>query len=148
MENQLPITKSDITHPNNVMVVPTHSKKDFFKWWCVFMRPFINLSNREIDVVSSLLEQRWELSQTISDSHILDTLMMSEGVRKKVLDGCHITLQNYYVVIGNLKKRKVIINNAFNPKLIPNIRSTDNGCFKLTIAFKETEGGQQEEKAV
>lgn len=123
--------------PNNVVMVPTSSPLDFFRWWCVFLRPFVKLTNREIDVIASFLNQRWELSKHISDPAILDTMVMSEEIKKKVMEECKITLQHFYVVISNLKKNNIINNNVINPRLIPNIRQDDNGCFQLLILFKE-----------
>jgi hypothetical protein len=123
--------------PNNVVMVPTSSPLDFFRWWCVFLRPFVKLTNREIDGIASFLKQRWELSKHISDPAILDTMVMSEEIKKKVMEECKITLQHFYVVISNLKKNNIIHNNVINPRLIPNIRQDDNGCFQLLILFKE-----------
>ena len=77
--------------PNNIVTVPTSLGLEFFKWWCVFLRPFINLTNREIDVIASFLKQRWELSKNISDPVILDTMLMSETTKNKVLAECNIT---------------------------------------------------------
>lgn len=124
-------------NPNNLIKVPVTSKKDFFKWWCIFLRPFVNLTNREIDVVSSFLEHRWELSKLVSDPAILDTMVMSEDIKRKVMDECNITLQHFYVVMSNLRKHKVLKGTVINPRLIPNIRETDSGFFELRIIFKE-----------
>lgn len=126
--------------PNNLIKVPVTSKKDFFKWWCIFLRPFVNLTNREIDVVSSFLKQRWELSKVVSDPAILDAMVMSEDTKRKVMEECNITLQHFYVVMSNLRKHKVLKGTIINPRLIPNIRETDNDCFELRIIFKEEEG--------
>jgi hypothetical protein len=123
--------------PNNIVTVPTSLEKDFFKWWCVFLRPFINLTNREIDVMASFLKQRWELSKYISDPGILDTMLMSEDTKNKVQEECNITSQHLYVVMSNLRKNKVITGNSINPRLIPNVRKEDNGTFQLLIMFKD-----------
>ena len=125
--------------PNNLIKVPVTSKKDFFKWWCIFLRPFVNLTNREIDVVSSFLKQRWELSKIVSDPAILDAMVMSDDTKKKVMEECSITLQHFYVVMSNLRKHKVLKGTIINPRLIPNIRETDNDCFELRIIFKQEE---------
>jgi hypothetical protein len=123
--------------PNNIVTVPTSLGTEFFKWWCIFLRPFINLTNREIDVVASFLKQRWELSKHISDPTILDKMAMSEDTKAKVQEECSITSQHLYVVMSNLRKNKVIVNNVINPRLIPNIRQDDNGVFQLLILFKD-----------
>lgn len=123
--------------PNNIVPVPTSMGIEFFKWWCIFLRPFINLTNREVDVIANFLNQRWELSKSISDPAILDTMVMSESTKSKVIEKCNITQQHFYVVMSNLRKNKVIVNNVINPRLIPNIRKDDNGCFQLLILFKD-----------
>lgn len=125
-----------LPRPNNVITVPIEDSTDFFKWWCIFLRPFIKLTDREIDIVASFLKQRWELSKRISDPSLLDSMMLSENVRTKVQEECHITSKHLYVVISNLRKSKVFINNTINPRLIPNIRKDDNGYFQLLILFK------------
>lgn len=123
--------------PNNILKVPTAPGIDFFKWWCIFLRPFIKLTGREVEVIASFLNQRWELSKKISDPAILDTMIMSEATKNKVIEECKITHQHFYVVMSNLRKNKVIIGNTINPRLVPNIRKDDDGCFQLLILFKE-----------
>lgn len=129
--------KSSPAKPNNIVTVPTSLGLDFFKWWCIFLRPFINLTNREIDVIASFLKQRWELSKSISDPAILDTMVMSETTKNKVIEECNITQSHFYVVMSNLRKNNIIVNNTIQPRLIPNIRKDDNGCFQLLILFKD-----------
>lgn len=124
--------------PNNIVTVPVQADTtSFFKWWCVFLRPFINLTNREIDVIAEFLKQRFELAKSISDPAILDTMVMADETKQKVIDACHITQQHFYVVMSNLRKNKVITGNIINPRLIPNVRQDDNGVFQLLILFKE-----------
>lgn len=124
--------------PNNIITVPTQLDLDFFKWWCVFLRPFAPLTNREVDVIAGFLLQRHELSKIISDESVLDDQLMSNSVRDKVIKECGITLQHYYVIISNLKKHKVITeDNKINRRLIPNIRMDDNGVFQLLVLFKD-----------
>ena len=120
--------------PNNAFNVPVANILDFFKWWCVFLRPFMPLTERETDVVASLLKQRWELSKIIKDPSILDTMTMSSDTLDKVVKECRITKQHFYVVMSSLKK-KGVIDGHINPRLIPNMK--EEGTFKLTILFKE-----------
>lgn len=124
--------------PNNIVIVPVESgNSSFFKRWCIFLRPFINLTNREIDVMAEFLKQRYELSKIISDQAVLDTMVMSDETKRKVIDACNITQQHFYVVMSNLRKNNVIVGNTINPRLIPNIREDDKGCFQLLILFKD-----------
>lgn len=125
--------------PNNIIEIKASSDgkigTGFFRKWLVFLRPLIDLTNREIDVVSCFLKQRWELSKSIADPKILDSVVMSEDTRKKVIKECGITLQHFYVVMSNLKKNGAIVNGTINPRLIPNLRKADNGVFQLLILF-------------
>ena len=123
--------------PNNMITIEGKPDKNFFKWWCIFLRPFINLTNREIDVIAEFLRQRQKLSKITSDPASLDILLMSDETKKKVMEACNITQQHFYVVMSNLRKNHVIIGNILNPRLIPNIRKDDNGCFQLMILFKD-----------
>lgn len=124
--------------PNNLIRVPTSLDTDFFKWWCTFLRPFVKLTDKEIDVVSSLLKQRWEMSKIISDPSTLDRQLMESSTREKIIEECHITQAHYYVIMSSLRKNRVIINNCINPKLIPNIKEENgNFTFQLLILFKE-----------
>lgn len=127
-----------IHKPNNIVTVPVEADtSSFFKWWCIFLRPFIKLTDREIDVIAEFLKQRFELAKSISDPAILDTMVMSDETKRKVIDACNITQQHFYVVMSNLRKNHIIIGNIINPRLIPNIRVDDNGIFQLLILFKD-----------
>lgn len=138
MENTTPKEKDKrLRKPNNVVTVPVKADSSFFKWWCICLRPFINLTNREIDVMAEFLKQRWELSKVITDQSVLDSMVMSDNTKRKVMEACNITQQHFYVVMSNLRKNKVIVNDIINSRLIPNIKKDDNGCFQLLILFKE-----------
>ena len=129
--------KPTLPKPNNIVVVPISMGIGFFRWWCTFLKSFISLTPRELDVTASFLKQRWELSKSIDDPSLLDEMVMSESTKKKVIEECEITKQHFYVVMSNLRKNKVIINDKINSRLIPNIRKEDNGCFQLLILFKD-----------
>ena len=102
--------------PNNIVHVFPQTKMDFFKNWCIYLRPFINLTNREVDVMASFLKHRWELSQIISDPATLDTVVMSNDTKKKVMEDCKISKEHFYVVMSNLREHHVIQNNIINGK--------------------------------
>lgn len=124
--------------PNNLVTIPVEvNSSEFFKWWCIYLKPFINLTNREIDVIAEFLKQRYELSKSISDPAIIDTMLMTDEVKRKVIDACGITQQHFYVVMSNLRKNQIIKGNIINPRLIPNVRQDDNGVFQLLILFKK-----------
>ena len=59
---------------------------------------------------------------------------MSEDTKKKVREECNMTLPHSQVVMGNLKKNKVILNGKINPKFIPNL-SENAEYFQLMLLF-------------
>lgn len=121
--------------PNSSLRIPTSLKGKFFRYWFEFLKPFHNLTDREIDVISSFVKQRYELSKVISDPDILDRETMSEITKRKVREECNISLAHFQVIMGKLRKSKVIENGKINPKFIPNIVEGDNN-FTLLLLFE------------
>lgn len=121
--------------PNNIVRIPCSLSNSFFKYWFKFLRPFHKLTDREIDVITSFVKQRYELSKVIKDNEILDKVTMSEDTKKKVREECNITLPHFQVIMGKLKKNKVIIDGRINPRFIPNINE-DTGTFQLLLLFE------------
>lgn len=121
--------------PNNIVRVPCSLSKNFFRYWFMFLEPFHNLTDREIDVITSFTKQRYELSKVIKDNDILDKVTMSEDTKRKVREECNITLPHFQVIMGKLRKNKVIIDGKINPRFIPNINE-DTGTFQLLLFFE------------
>ena len=42
---------------NNVIRIPASLDKDFFKYWFLFLKPFHNLTDREMDVIACFVKQ-------------------------------------------------------------------------------------------
>ena len=122
-----------INKPNNAIRIPC-SLSDLFKYWFLFLEPFHNLTNREVDVITRFVRQRYELSKVIKDNEILDKVAMSQDVKKNVREECGITLQHFQVIMGKLRKNNVIIDGKINPKFIPHI-TEENGIFQLLLLF-------------
>ena len=61
--------------PNNIVKIPT-SIKDFFRYWFMFLEPFHNLTNRELDVITAIVRNRYELSKVVKDNILLDKEMV------------------------------------------------------------------------
>jgi len=121
--------------PNNIVRVPCSLSKGFFRYWFMFLEPFHKLTDREIDVITSFVKQRYELSKVIKDNEILDKVTMSEDTKKKVREECNITLPHFQVIMGKLRKNKVIIDGKINPRFIPNI-DEETGTFQLLLLFE------------
>ena len=121
-------------NPHGVISIPTSLDKDFFRYWFEFLQPFHNLTNREIDVITAFVKQRYQLSKVIKDDNILDKVIMSEDTKKKVREECDISLPHFQVIMGKLRKNKVIIDGKINPRYIPSV-DEENGSFKMMLLF-------------
>ena len=121
--------------PNNIVRVPCSLSGSFFRHWFKFLEPFHKLTEREIDVITSFVKQRYELSKVIKDNEILDKVTMSEDTKKKVREECNITLPHFQVIMGKLRKNKVIIDGKINPRFIPNI-DEETDTFQLLLLFE------------
>lgn len=121
--------------PNNIVRIPCSLDKSFFRLWFKFLVPFHKLTDREIDVITSFVKQRYGLSKVIKDNEILDKVTMSEDTKKKVREECNITLPHFQVIMGKLRKNKVIVDGKINPRFIPNI-DEETGIFQLLLLFE------------
>lgn len=119
---------------DSIIRIPCKVDSSFFKYWFMFLKPFHHLTEREMDVITSFVKQRYELSKVITDSDILDKVTMSEDTKRKVREECGITLPHFQIVMSKLRKSKVIIDNKINPRYIPNIKE-ENGSFKMMLLF-------------
>ena len=118
---------------DSVIKIPT-TLDDFFRYWFEFLKPFHQLTGREIDVATALVKHRHELSKVIKDDNILDKVLMSDDTRRLVREECNLSLPHFQVIMGKLKKNKVIVDGRINPKFIPNV-TEENGNFQLLLLF-------------
>lgn len=119
---------------DSIVRIPCKVDGKFFRYWFEFLTPFHNLTEREMDVITSFVKQRYELSKVIKDNEILDKVTMSEDTKKKVREECDISLPHFQVIMGKLKKNKVIIDGKINPRYIPSV-DEENGSFKMMLLF-------------
>lgn len=119
---------------DSIVRIPCKVDGKFFRYWFEFLTPFHNLTGREMDVITSFVKQRYELSKVIKDNEILDKVTMSEDTKKKVREECDISLPHFQVIMGKLRKNKVIIDGKINPRYIPSV-DEENGSFKMMLLF-------------
>ena len=126
---------SNMKKVNNVVRIPTSLDGKFFRYWMEFLEPFHKLTDREMDIATAFLKHRYELSKVIKDNEILDKVTMSEDTKRQIREECEITLPHFQVILGKLRKNKIIIDNKINPRFIPNI-TDENGTFQLMLLFE------------
>ena len=119
---------------DNVLSIPTSLKGKFFKHWFKFLLPYHNLTEREMDVAAAFLLKRFELSKVISDINILNSVLMNEDTKRQIRESLDIKHPHFQVIMGKLRKAKVIVDNRINPRFIPSVKE-ENGNFKLLLLF-------------
>ena len=119
---------------NSVVRIPASLNGSFFRFWFEFLSPIHKLTEREMDVITSLVKQRYELSKVIKDEEILDKVVMSEDTQRKVRAECNITLPHLQVIMGKLRKNKLIVDGRINKRFIPQLPE-DAKEFKLLLYF-------------
>lgn len=119
---------------DNVVRIPCKLDYSFFKMWFMFLQPFHHLTEREMEVATSFVKQRYELSKVVSDNDILDRLVMNEDTKRKVREECNISLPHFQVIMGKLRKNNILVDGKINPRYIPRVVE-ENGSFKLMLLF-------------
>lgn len=120
---------------NNVISIPTSLQGNFFRLWLEFLGPFHGLTNREIDIATAFLKKRFELSQVITDEEVLDKVLMNEDSRREIKKNCKMSAAQFQVIIGKLRKSKILLGNKVNPKFIPKGITPDSKNFNLMLYF-------------
>lgn len=121
---------------NNIIKIPT-SINDFYKYWMIFLKPFHNLTNKEMDVAAKILQYRQHLSKVIKDDKVLNDVLLSRENRKKIREELNITPAHLQVILSTLKGVGFLNDGKVNPRFIPRINN--NKQFNLLMSFDFSE---------
>ena len=94
---------------------------DFFRVWVEFLKPVHNLTNKEMDVLAAFLKKRYDLGKVITDTDVLDNVLMGEGTKRQIRESCSITPKHFQVIMCKFRKNGVIKNNRIFLNLIPTV---------------------------
>ena len=119
----------------NVIRIPTSLEGKFFRLWLGFLSQFHNLTPREMDVAEAFIRQRFELSKSITDPVLLDQIVMNEDSKRKIKADCNISDAHFQVIMGKLRKSKVIVGDKLNPKFIPKGLNAGDHSSSLLLYF-------------
>lgn len=119
--------------PTNILKIKSSDYDELFLNWFLILKPLHNLSNKECILASKLYKYRDELKGVILDKEILDTTILSDTYRKKIIEEMEITMIHLQVLLTSLRKKNVIIDNRLNPKFIPHIKDSE---LSLLIRFE------------
>lgn len=108
---------------------------DFFKVWVSFLQPVHYLTKKEMDVLATCLKERHIISKNISDSDMVDSILLSGAMRKKICEQCGIKPNHLKVIFSKFRKNGIIRDNGFFLPLIPTI-DKDGARLMINFSFK------------
>lgn len=76
---------------NTNIVRITIPKSKFFRYWFEFLYPCHKQPARYMDIFAAFLKYRHELSKVIKDEEILDNVLFSDEIKKKIREDCNIS---------------------------------------------------------
>lgn len=111
--------------------------KQMFTYWLVFLKPYHNLRQKEIEALSTFLYYRYKLSEEVLNQDLVDKLLFSQDVRKNIMKELNVTnISVFNNLLTALRNKGVITrDNKIKDVLIPNFTpGSDN--FKLVFNFE------------
>ena len=110
---------------------------DFFKLWVQFLKPLHHLTSKEMELLAAFLKKRYELEKVISDSSLLETVLMNEDTKREGRKSCGVTPKHFQVIMSRFRKNGVLKNGRIHLKLIPHVHEEGVG---LMVYFKFNAG--------
>lgn len=106
------------------------SEENFFKMWVLLIQPFLKLNKGEASILSKLLYHRYLISKEVKNKDIIDDLLFSVKIKKRIIAELGKSEIDYNNRIVALRKKKAILGRTINKQIIPIIQEPfDN--FKL-----------------
>tara|TARA_R110000772_G_scaffold23035_2_gene62007 strand:- start:291 stop:680 length:390 start_codon:yes stop_codon:yes gene_type:complete len=105
----------------NVQTIKT-SEKTFFLVWLKIMQSFLKLGKQEQLVLARLLYYRYVISLDVKNDTIVSDLTMSTNTRKQIKKDLDLDTASFNNTLSILRRKKMIINNTINPKVIPRVQ--------------------------
>lgn len=110
-----------------ILTIPVNNQNRF-KYYLSFLNPILKLTDREIDVLASLMS----LYYTNKDKgDLLDNLLFATYTRKMISKYLNMTIFQYNNIIFSLRKKGIIKDN----KIIPSLLMNDIDNIEINIKF-------------
>lgn len=123
---------------DNAIRIKALLSNNFFSMWLNFLKPFHNLSKREIEIASFYLKKRYELSLKINDIELVDQIVFSKDTKREIKVSNNLSNTNFQIIMNNLRKKGFIVDQKINPKFIPRIKE-DSKSFSFLLLFEINE---------
>lgn len=122
-------------NPDRMVRMPVDSLPDFFIRWLEFLKPIHHLRTKQIKVLATMLTHRHELSKSIPDSKLVDSILFSTETRRKIKEECGISSNCLQVTLTALRESGVLEGNRIHPRFIPPVSVEEAGKYVLLIYF-------------
>lgn len=97
-------------------------KKSAFRYFLEFTKPYHKLRPREMEALSLIMYYRHEISQSVMDEEMIDTILFSTKTREKMRkDLGNMDKKVFQNLITTLRKKNVLTKTGINPSLAPKI---------------------------
>ena len=105
---------------NNVKIQTFNvTKVMFFRVWLIILQPFLKLRNKELDLLASLLYHRHLISIEVKNKDMLDELLFSVKIKKKIMKELGIPEYAYNNLLSTLRKKGIILDKTITRQIIP-----------------------------
>ena len=124
----------DIGNNSNVANINGKLEK-VISYWLQLTKPFNNLIDSEIAVLSRILYYRTIYAKNISDETALNIYTLSTSSRAQIKNSLTMDTSRFEIHLSNLRKKGIIIGkDGFNKAYIPNI-DLDTRSYKVLFNF-------------
>lgn len=120
---------------NNVIKVPVKNYGGFYRAWLEYLTPLHKMSNKAKDLAACYLEERERLSQSISDSLLVDEILMGSDMKTKIKNDCNLSSSFYNLLMRDLKKSGFLNGKFINPIFIPKKVRFEDGNVSVLLFF-------------
>lgn len=114
-----------------VFTISPNSKSEFFILWVSLLNVFLSIRKKEIAVLAKIIEKRYYISLSTTDELEIAKILFSTKMRVSMREELKLDELNFNNILCTLRKKKLIMKNKINPKLIP-ILDKDFKEFELT----------------
>lgn len=113
------------------------SRRQVYLYWLKFLKPYHHLADREMEALATLLFYRQELSNQIDNEDLVEKLLFSQEMRKKVRDDLGGMKNGVFNnLLTTLRNKKVLTrDNKIIKPLIP-MMEKDAKAFNLIFNFE------------
>lgn len=111
----------NLKNNSNIANIPLKKGGDVFFKWLSFLQPLHGLTYKEMQVMAAFLKKRFELSDSVKDDAMIDTILKSPETRKEIRDSLLMNVSQFNVILSSLRKNKAIIGNSINKRFVPNM---------------------------